>query len=504
MKLKYLILGVLLPVFLGTGCQSLEDTYADYAGDGSIRYLGQCTEVEAVPGWQRIIVSWTNNIDPVISNIKITWSINDVVKDTLLESGITECSIPNLKEDGNYEIAVHSIDENGNESVAAIVYSRPYTEEHEVIRSFTRLITKHFFVGDRLALFFSSWQSGISSATLTYTKAGGEKGTLELDSALVIQKYCLLPERVDPTQPLTLEREGRVENCEDLIVFEPVVFGNDKMYTSDFSTLMETKYGVKEITEDLVQGISHLEVDYSMNSLEDCLNLPSLAKISLGKNRFMEPNEDEEANIWSEFYDLDRTRFVLDVLNEVKGVTVDRYCKHFLPDSILPLPYVTDMGAPELPNFDYLVNDGWELSCTPEDADTTLYDSHLEHLFDGDLMQYWQPETMTSTRSYEIVVDFKEAKTLTGAVVTQKVYAADDFASAALAPGIIRIQVSMDETNWENATYVLENTLGTNRGESTVIHFSEPLEAQYIKFMVDDQLAGSSTYCVSLSEIGLF
>ena len=100
-------------------------------------------------------------------------------------------------------------------------------------------------------------------------------------------------------------------------------------YTSDFSTLMETKYGVKEITEDLVQGISHLEVDYSMNSLEDCLNLPSLTKISLGKNRFMEPNEDEEANVWSEFYDLDRTRFVLDVLNEVKGVTVDRYCKHF-------------------------------------------------------------------------------------------------------------------------------------------------------------------------------
>lgn len=39
MNKKYLWL--LLSIFFVAGCESLEDTYSDYAGDGAIRYLGK-------------------------------------------------------------------------------------------------------------------------------------------------------------------------------------------------------------------------------------------------------------------------------------------------------------------------------------------------------------------------------------------------------------------------------------------------------------------------------
>ena len=64
------LLGVaLLVVSCG---ESLEDTYKDYSGDGtSIRYVGRCRNISATPGWERILVKWTNNVDPVIKQIKI-------------------------------------------------------------------------------------------------------------------------------------------------------------------------------------------------------------------------------------------------------------------------------------------------------------------------------------------------------------------------------------------------------------------------------------------------
>ena len=61
-------------------CESLEDTYKDYAGDGPIRYLGKCMDLTVQPGWNRLIVSWTNSADPVIDKIKVTWSKDGVIK----------------------------------------------------------------------------------------------------------------------------------------------------------------------------------------------------------------------------------------------------------------------------------------------------------------------------------------------------------------------------------------------------------------------------------------
>ena len=120
---------ILFAVCLAIGCEDLEDTYSDYAGDGAIRYLGSAENLSIHPGWKRLLVKWTNSVDPAIDHIKLQWNLNGVTKDTILARDVTECNLKNLK-DGNYEISIFGVDKNGATSLAQPLYGRPYTEEH--------------------------------------------------------------------------------------------------------------------------------------------------------------------------------------------------------------------------------------------------------------------------------------------------------------------------------------------------------------------------------------
>lgn len=161
------ILWLLFSFFLCVGCEDLEDTYSDYAGDGEIRYVGKCTDVEVSSGWKRLIVSWKNNPDSNIDKIKVRWGLDAKYDSLLFDAGTMECIIPNL-EDGNYEVCVYGVDKDGNQSLTTPLFGRPYTATHETILSFTRLISKHYFLRDRLILFFSTWSDQVESAVLNY------------------------------------------------------------------------------------------------------------------------------------------------------------------------------------------------------------------------------------------------------------------------------------------------------------------------------------------------
>ena len=56
--MKKIYLWLLLPLLIFGGCESLEDTYKDYAGDGPIRYLVKCDDLDVKAGWNRLVVSW--------------------------------------------------------------------------------------------------------------------------------------------------------------------------------------------------------------------------------------------------------------------------------------------------------------------------------------------------------------------------------------------------------------------------------------------------------------
>lgn len=488
----------LLPLFLCIcGCESLEDTYSDYSGDGKIRYLGKCTDISVESGWKRLIVKWTNNVDPVISNIKVTWKKDDIIQDTLFDKGTTECSLPCTSE-GNYEVAVYGVDAKGNSSLAEITFGRPYTENHEAVLSFTRLIAKHFLLKKRLILFFSDWSDNVVSASLTYSTLEGEEKNLELTSELINDRYYLVPDIIDETKPIILNRKGRIEGCEDLIEFTPTQLSHDKLYTSDFKFLLRSKYGIEEVTNESANSIEELEIDYDISSLEDILNLPNLKKIVLGKNRYLRADMVDSDTCASKLYELERSLFVLNAANEINGLKVERYNRHYLLDHTLP--FMEEKGNPIEPVLDFFDAKDWKISSVPEDENI---DSHLEYLFNGNLADWWKPEMLPTARTHEITVDMNELKTIKGIRVAQKSFERKDDESWALLPGLIKVKVSKDQVVWEDATYVEENTLGATNGEKTIIYFDGEKNVRYLKFILNDLPYGAN-YSISLAEISVF
>ena len=74
--MKKIYLWLLLPLLIFGGCESLEDTYKDYAGDGPIRYLVKCDDLDVKAGWNRLVVSWKSVDDPIIDKVKVSWTVD--------------------------------------------------------------------------------------------------------------------------------------------------------------------------------------------------------------------------------------------------------------------------------------------------------------------------------------------------------------------------------------------------------------------------------------------
>lgn len=510
MKLKNILWIFFTLLFFG-GCEDLEDTYSDYAGDGAIRYVGRCLDVSVTSGWQRLIVKWTNNPDSRIKNIKVTWEYDGLRDSLILAAGTTECSIPGLTVGNNYEVKVYGVDEVGNQSLAIPLFGRPYTSNHEVVLSFTRLIAKHYFVKDRLALYFSSWSSDMESAELNYYSAGNLK-TLKLDENLINKKYYLLPDKIDSDKPVILKRKGRVEGCDDLIEFDDYELDRMKLYTTDFKRFVQMKYWESDISDDFVNNREELEIDYTMTSFEDVLNFPNLKKLILGKNRFQKMDYLDEYSSDSKLYEKENSLFALDVAAEVCGLKVERYNKHFLSDDDTEAASIVtgesrsyidgEMGNPTAPVLEYLKTDGWKITCSPEDEGR--YDSYLKHLFDCKPETSWKPEAGKSARTHEILVDMKEVKTLCGVSIRQKDFDPKDEAMEAdLLLSMVKVEISEDNITWSHATNMEENILGATAGEMTIFNFLTERRVRYLKFIINDQPYGN-LFSVSLAEIGVF
>ena len=86
-------LWILFVFFALAGCDDLEDTYSDYAGDGQIRYLTKCSDVKIVPGWEKLNMTWKNSTDPVVDSIRITWTLDKNTKKVMLPPTSTAYTI---------------------------------------------------------------------------------------------------------------------------------------------------------------------------------------------------------------------------------------------------------------------------------------------------------------------------------------------------------------------------------------------------------------------------
>lgn len=488
-----------------SSCQDIDSTYDK--GDGEIRYIGMCDNLTTSPGWKRIIVNWTNNVDPVIDKIKVRWSDDNMADSVLLDRGTTEYSIQNL-EDNTYSIKVVSVDKNGNESLSNTTYDRPYTENHEEVRAFTRIIAKQYFLGDQLILSFAGWQDGIDSAILKYTKKDGTSGDLQLTAALVANSIYTLPDKIDSSKPITLYREGRIKDCPDEIVFEPYELSHQKSYSSDLKDFIKQKYGMGSeqmsndgnINEEWAENVKTLEIDANLNSFEDVLNFPKLNKLVLGKNTYLtELGAEDETRGQYQLYEPTISKLALDIMHAYNGLSIERYNKHF--KSLPKLNYLKEMGTAPLPTLELYDLSKADISLSPADAEG--YDSHPKFLIDGNVSSCWQPLQTTSQQTYTLTIDLGKEVEASGLKVVQKYFSEYDNDND-IAPQKVTTEIADHTGVFKDATHEHENYIGTSPGQTILLPFASGKQSiRYIRVTIPSQYY-HSYYNVTLAEIGLY
>lgn len=291
-----------------------------------------------------------------------------------------------------------------------------------------------------------------------------------------------------------------MEGCEELIVFAPYIFTNEKLYTTDFKQWVKEKYGRTEITEEWINSLEDFEYDYDVNSFEDLLNIPNLKTLTLGKNRYMDVSRGD--SIYSTLIDKERSVFTLNTVSLLNGLSVDRYSKHYFTDDVLP-DYVKEKGNTNTPPaVSFFVGKQWVYECSEEDAPG--YNSRLMFLFDGSSRTNWVPEKKSQARTYVIEVDMLEQKTVTGVRVLQSSFSnSNNGEYYALMPDVIKIECSVDRLSWQAATHVKVNTIGNSNGESTYLDFKEKSNVRYLRFTIYDQPFGSN-FGVRLAGIDVY
>ena len=493
---KYI--GLLFAMLVMVSCESLEDTYEDFAGNGPVRYLGKCTDLTIQPGWNRLQVRWTNSPDPVIRHIRITWSKDAMVKEELVDRETSEYDITDL-EDGSYEVTICAVDKNGNTSLESTDYGRPYTENHEMVQAFTRVISRHFFFQDRLILFFLGWEDNVNEAYLTYTKNDGTTGRLDLTKKIVNSLYYMVPEEIDLSKPVEFYRKGYISGCTDEIVFQPIELEHNKIYNADFRQDMLRQYGYESIPEEWANTVETLELDRSFSNFADLLNFPNLKTLVLGKHRYiLEEMVDDIERSQSKVYDVKMSNFVLKTLKELNGLTIERYNQHYKD---LMASLITEMGEPELPEYDYLNLSGQKFTSNP--ADEGGANSHLEYLTDNDPYSCWEPYAMKESTTYDLDLDLGSEKTLRGLKLVQTYFSSLNAEKRAKAPNTVKIYVSTDGNSWQYATWLEELEIGNSTGETNIIPFAGEKQARYVRVRVTTPLYVQA-YEVTLAEIGLY
>lgn len=505
MKTIIKITAMLTVALLMASCgESLEDTYADYSGNGtSIRYTGRCRNISVTGGWQRMVLNWTNNVDPIIKNVKIVWKYEDEADSVYLPAGTTEYSIDHIGNeplgDRSFEITLCSVSEQGVESLSNTVYGRPYTYTHEEVQAFNRLVSSAYKIHNRVVLTFLPWQEGIIAAHLTYTKKDGSQGYLELTPEQVAQDYYMLEDEVDNDKPIIVYRTARLETCVDEIEFLPFEFDDTRVFNSDFVEDLRRQFGFEEIPDGWVEQQKVLYLDaQSYNSFIDLLNFPNLKKVVLGSRRYFPESEvDDEEYAQNVVLDADGSNFALQVMHELNGLVVERYNKHY--PQLEVTDFFTEKGRPTEPKKKLIDLTGKTFIVTPEDE--MGYNSHLDRLTDGDYSTFWQPRSTQEAYQYELVLNLVEMTPISGIKIVQRKW--ENEQEQMVAPKSVRILLSEDGVKWGLATYLEQYPLGAANNEVNYIDFPFTFEARYVMVMVPSGFYFTLNF-TSLAEISLY
>lgn len=182
---KYCYIACLLMASFAVGCEDLEETYDEYAGDGKIQYVGKCSDVEVSPGWERLRLVWKNNLDASIRQVKITWQseleaepfVKMIDRQTPGEkAGEMDTIFLEGLRNALYSVKISNLSAD-KESMVVQAYARPYTVEHEDLRTFTRGIVNFYPLGERLVVMLDEDNENLKEVVLTWQDVNGVEQT---------------------------------------------------------------------------------------------------------------------------------------------------------------------------------------------------------------------------------------------------------------------------------------------------------------------------------------
>ena len=554
MKRKLLYMTWLFAVLFMASCESLEETYDEFAGNGKIRYTGKCSDLEVLPGWGRLKVKWRGNIDAMIDSVKITWQAEDEeVPNVMYRPPVDAAEQADLMDSvmleglGNsvYTVTVSNVAKDGTESLVETQYARPYTQDHEDLRSFTRGIVNFYPVKNNLVMVLDEDNANIFRMVLTYTGTDGEQhewnikehmsDMLEyynewfMETEYYRDYFVMLPD-VDFSKPVTVKRDGMLTGCIDTIYFAPEVLDimNERIWSSDFSRLMAKKYGPG--WESYVNTLEEIELDYNIASFRNLFYFPNLKKVILGKNRYMLEDEITDNISTTDPY---QALMTLQFLKEVQGVTTERYNLHYISQEELAswgfeaeaknyyLQMMESLGKidaglvternsdnlAEMPEITPLDTTGWVVTC----SDTTFNgkkEGGAGWLLDQrtDRNEYcFEPGVTTGVTIIEVTIDMQEAKELHGFKVVQP--HPDTRTNLRYLLSSLQVEVSQNGYDWQQATYEDgSSNIGNALGETTFIYVPEEYQSRpvrYIRLTMTNQQTNSTSSSVPLFSLRL-
>ena len=518
--MKKYIINLFVAATLLIGCnESLEDTYSDYAGNGKIRYVAKCTDVNVISGWERLVLEWQNGTDATIDKIKVVWTCEDRKDSVLLENTVTSYELGDLP-DGTYRFDVCAVDAVGNESLVETSYGRPYTKDHEVMLAFTRGILKAYFVNEKLVFFSDRWNDNIEDIRLQYKDTKGNTQYYVFDKDNSYSKLISIDDvSMSPTDTVYVLRKGRVEDCPDMIDFDPFVLSRVKSYSAGFVNAIERRYGYSTETseqevafEEFITNVKELEFDYDIETFEDVLYCPKLEKLIIGKNRYF--GESDYANNTDNPSQLlgssEKSEQILDKAHELLGLTIDYYGheswnSHYFED---PLIYMEYKGYPVLPDMEVIGPDafkvwdeeGNKISCTPSDPYAVL-----NNLLDDNNGTVWVTTSYGTPRTYELLMELNEPTEIRGVKVRQPAFGMWDSGISNFVPSSITIETSVNGTEWKAVTFFSENELGQAASEITLLPVVEGLrKVRYVKVSLRDGVDTGGNCKINLGDIVLY
>lgn len=545
-KLYYAI-GLFAVLFM-TGCsESLEETYDEFAGDGMIRYLGKCAAVEVNPGWERLQVVWKHNIDAGVKKVKITWQSDkgsgemftepcDPDSEDLMDTVYLE----NLA-DAMYTVRVNNVAADGRESLVEEKYGRPYSFDHEDLRSFSRGVTAFSRMGDKLAVVLDQSNENIKEMLLCFKDKAGNEHTWDMKAhsrdSLSYKAYgrydmdlgrdylFLLPDEdgvdIDFGQPITVQRKGKLLGCVDEINFkdEQLHLG-ERLWSTAFSQLMLGTYGPD--WESRVDNLETLEMDYDVISMQDLMYFPNLKKVILGKNRYMSSlYVKSNHSTTDEYVGLVMLQFLK---NTRPDFTVERYNDHyFFHLDAFGMPFLqaykeagklTDLAFVEKdssnllakPTYTPLDTTGWEITCSD-----TVYNGYKDNgaamlLFDGlrhteidygwgviksDEEVYFEPAETIGASVVTVTYDMKTPQIVEGFKVGQPTRHQKGDTDYLLSSFVV--EFSVDGLTWTEANYTNGSfSIGNSPGEETYLRVPEDLQTpvRYIRLKMSNRPIG--------------